>query len=51
MVDQRLTGQIQLEDGKSGTTLTVEQQVKQVYLDATNKENLFKMYVGWAAWL
>jgi phosphatidylinositol kinase/protein kinase (PI-3 family) len=36
---------------QAGSTLTVEEQVDYVILNAMNEESLKKMFIGWMPWL
>jgi len=47
-VKKKLYGQI---NGEIGGSLTVEDQVEQVILQAINDDFLRKMYIGWMPWL
>ena len=49
VIERKLSGRV----GTSGTggSLTVEEQVEQVILNAINDHSLSKMYIGWMPWL
>jgi phosphatidylinositol kinase/protein kinase (PI-3 family) len=49
VVHKKLQGQIS-GDGNE-MSLTIEEQVEQVILNAINDESLSKMYIGWMPWL
>lgn len=48
VVKQKLYGQIK---GDQSGSVTIEEQVETVILQAINDESLSKMYIGWMPWL
>lgn len=52
VIEQKLSGRISLgQDGMCGITHTVEEQFKQLILNASSDESLKRMYAGWMPWL
>lgn len=53
-IELRLKGFVKVQDREletAGVSLSVEGQTNHVILDATNIDNLCRMYVGWSAFI
>jgi len=50
-IERRLNGEVQTKSDSSTTYLSVEGQVASVIQEATDIDNLCRMYVGWMPFL
>lgn len=50
-VEKKLAGQTNQSISANGPSMTIEEQVESVILNAINDESLKQMYIGWMPWL